>query len=125
MTSEEIQKELWSLANIITGFSVAQSLAFAVALGKDLASLQTQTQPVKITLGIFCLLFGVAYSLGVQRCHQLAKLVKPFEQSHEVVWRQVTWGRMACIWLFTIVAVFGLFAPNFFSGQTSTMSGKL
>ena len=49
-------KELWSLANIVAGFSVAQSVAFAIALGKDLGKLQSQKVLVKIVLTIlYCL----------------------------------------------------------------------
>ena len=33
-------KELWSLANIVTGFSIAQSIGVAIALGKDLEKIQ-------------------------------------------------------------------------------------
>jgi hypothetical protein len=35
MSSEDLSKELWSLANIITGFSVKQSLASALALPEN------------------------------------------------------------------------------------------
>jgi hypothetical protein len=112
MKTEDILKELWSLANIVTGFSVAQSLAFAVALGKDLAGLQSQIMCVKVVLTIFCIVFGCAYSFAVWRCHRLAMSV---DNVHSNVWLQVTRGRIFCIWLFGIVPVFGLFAPNIFS----------
>ena len=104
-------KELWSLANIIAGFSVAQSVAFAIALGKDLGKLQSQKMLVKIVLTIFGIVFGTVYSLAVFRCYDLAMSV---DRTQETVWRQVTCGRVICIWLFTAVPIFGLFARNIF-----------
>ena len=103
--------ELWSLANIIAGFSVAQSLAFAIALGKDLATLQSKTVCVKVVLTVFCVVFGAAYSLAVIQCYDLAMSI---DEAHKAVWLQVTYGRIICIWLFTTVPIFGLFAPNIF-----------
>jgi hypothetical protein len=111
MDPKEMIKELWSLANIIAGFSVAQSLAFAIALGKDLGELQSQKVLVKIVLTIVCIVFGAAYSFAVFRCYHLAMSV---DRAHETVWRHVTHGRVICIWLFTTVPVFGLFARDIF-----------
>lgn len=111
MESKELVKELWSLANIIAGFSVAQSVAFAIALGNGLRDLQCQSPHTKITLTIVCIVFGAAYSFAVFRCFHLAMSV---DRGHETVWRQVTYGRVICIWLFTTVPIFGLFARNIF-----------
>ena len=110
MNNQDMIKELWGLANIIAGFSVAQSLAFAIALGKDLAGLQSQAVTVKIVLTVFCLVFDV-HTFAVFRCFHLAMSV---ERVHEAVWLQVTYGRLICIWLFTTVPIFGLFARNIF-----------
>ncbi len=109
MDNKDISKELWSLANIITGFSVVQSLGFAIAMGKDLAVLQGKPADVKIVLSICCVVYSVMYSVGVFRCYRLAMSV---DTSHNSVWSQVTRGRIACIWIFAAVPIFGLFAPN-------------
>jgi hypothetical protein len=111
MEGKDMVMELWSLANIITGFSIAQSLAFAFALGRDLAKLQSQTTIVKIVLTVSCVVFGIIYSFAVFRCHRLATSV---DTAHEAIWLEVTYGRVICIWLFTTVPVFGLFARNIF-----------
>ena len=111
MDSKDMIKELWSLANIIAGFSVAQSLAFAIALGRDLGELQSQKMLVKIVLTSFCIMFGAVYSLAVFRCYHLAMSLG---RAQETVWCQVTWGRVICIWLFTTLPIFGLFARNIF-----------
>jgi hypothetical protein len=36
----DVNGELWKLANIVTGFAVAQGMAFALALGTNLGALQ-------------------------------------------------------------------------------------
>ena len=82
MENTDMAKELWSLGNVIAGFSVAQSLVFAFALGKDLAGLQSHTRIVKIVLTVFCVAFGIIYSFAVFRCYGLAMLV---DRAHEAI----------------------------------------
>jgi hypothetical protein len=69
MNTSEMSKELWSTANIIAGFAIAQNLAFAFALGKDLAGLQSQVQ---IVLSLFCLVSETSEdnngSVGANAC---------------------------------------------------------
>jgi hypothetical protein len=109
--SEDISKELWSLANIITGFSVVQSVAIAIAFGKDLAGLQKEEEVVKVALAVIAVVFAGVYCFAVRRCWALARSI---DSEHEIIWRQVTRGRELCIWLFTGVLIFGLFAPEIF-----------
>ena len=109
MKSEDISKELWSLANIITGFSVAQSVAVTIAFGKDLAGLQHQPPVVKLAVTFIAVVSAGAYCFAVRRCWGLARSV---DSEHEAIWRQVTRGRELCIWFFTAVLVLGLFAPE-------------
>lgn len=112
MEPKDMVKELWSLANIVTGFSVAQSIAFSFALSKkDLIDLQIETIKVKIVLTIIIIIFAAIYSYGVFRCYQLAMSI---DRTSDRIWLQVTYGRLASIWLFTLVPVFGLFAKNIF-----------
>ena len=111
MNSEDMKKELWSIANIITGFAGAQPLAIAVALGKDLEKLQGTTITFKAVISFIALGFAVLYCLAVHRCYMLAR---PMDTEHERIWRQVTLGRKLFIFLFTAVLVFGLFAPDIF-----------
>src|SRR5262245_21054931 len=106
MKPEDMSKELWSLANLITGFSVAQSIAVAVALGKDLMDLQQQHIPVRVTISVIAMIVATGYSAAVYHCRILAG---SFDTQHEEIWRQVTWWRVACIYLFTSVLVFALF----------------
>lgn len=100
--------ELWKLANIVTGFAVAQGLAFSFALGKDLGRLQSAPLRVKVALTVASVFFASAYSFAVQRCWTLANP----DSGVVAIWREVTYGRHAAIWLFTALGVFGLFAPT-------------
>ena len=104
----DINAELWKLANIVTGFAVAQGIAFALALGGNLGRLQSASLGTKLILAIVAILFASAYSIAVHRCWTLSTP----DTSMVVVWREVTYGRHATIWLFTALGVFGLFAPN-------------
>ena len=115
MKSDDISKELWSLANIITGFSVAQSIAVTIALGKDLAGFQHQPVVVRLAVSGMAVVFAGVYCFAVRRCWVLARSV---DSEHDVIWRQVTRGREFCIWLFTGVLIFGLFAPEIFHCAT-------
>jgi hypothetical protein len=90
-----MSKELWSLANLITGFSVAQSVAVTVALSKDLTDFQHQTIAVKITVAVIAILVATGYCAAVYRCRILVCSV----DRHEDIWRHVTWWRMGCIYL--------------------------
>jgi hypothetical protein len=54
----------------------------------------------------------VIYSCGIFYCYDLARQLNADCQD---VWLQVTWGRIGCVALFTIVQGFGLFAPNIFA----------
>ena len=110
--------ELWRLANLVTGFAVAQGIAFALALGKDLGRLQSASLRAKIALTVVSTLFASAYSLAVHRCWVLAT---PDMVTAAAIWREVTYGRHAAIWLFTALGVFGLFAPNLL-GRASKQS---
>jgi hypothetical protein len=103
MKSEDMSKELWSIANIITGFSVAQALAVTFALSKDLAGLQSQNPALKITISIIALMVGAAYCFAVHQCRLLALSL---DAEHDTIWRQINYGRMACIFLFTCISHF-------------------
>jgi hypothetical protein len=116
MKPDDISTELWSLANIITGFSIAQSIAVAIALGKDLAGLQRQTSVVKWAVALVTVCFAGLYCFAVHKCWTLARLS---DSGVEAVWKQVTYGREIAICVFTLVFIFGLFAPELFQINVS------
>jgi hypothetical protein len=110
MAELDMSAELWKIANAITAFAVAQGIAATFAFGKDLNELQSVPVPIKCVLALACLLFGTLYTYAVRRCRELAC---PIGAAGEV-WRHVTHGRYLAIWLFTSLAVFGLFAKDLF-----------
>ncbi len=116
MKAEEISKELWSLANIVTGFSVAQYIAATLALGKDLTDIQHLAPFLKLIIVVAAAIFSLSYCFAVQRCGALALSV---DATHSIIWRNVTRGRILCILLFTCLFVFGLFAPEIFPEQNT------
>jgi hypothetical protein len=106
-------KELWSIANIITGFSVVQCLGFALALGKDLSLLQRQEIWFKLLLSILFFVSAGIYISGVWWCYFLATH-HGTDAACENIWWQVSLGRSICILFYTAVPIFGLFVPNMF-----------
>jgi len=111
MKSEDMSKEMWSLANIITGFSVAQPLAVAIAMGNELKKFQHMPTDKKTIIVVIAVVFAAIYCFAVHRCRVLAKTV---EKERDPVWREVNIGRMICIGLFTGVFIFALYAPELF-----------
>jgi hypothetical protein len=121
MDKMDLSKELWFLANIITGFSVAQSIGVSIGFAKDLADLQLQTLKVKAAITGVAILFCAGYCCAVWRCCFWAKYLHSAKESL-LVWDEVTYGRIACIIVFTGVMVFALFAPNIFPSRKSSSS---
>jgi hypothetical protein len=119
MKSEDMSKELWKLANLMTGFSVAQSIAVAIALGKDLTDLQHQSGAFKLTITIIAIIVASGYCAAVYHCKTLATSI---EKVHENIWRHTTWWRIACIYSFTTIFIFGLFAADIFREPKLTPS---
>lgn len=111
MSSEDISKEMWSLANIITGFSVAQCVGVSIAMGKDLADFQNKPWPAKLIVAVISVIVAWVYVFAVGRCWRLARTANP---QHETIWREVTCGRQVCIWMFTGIFLIALFAPQIF-----------
>lgn len=108
MKSEDLSKELWSLANLITGFSVAQSLAASIAFGKDLSQLELKTFTFKMTVSVIVIIIAALYCGAIHSCRTLARSVDK-EKSHDLIWEKINRWRIACIILFTTIFVFGLF----------------
>lgn len=61
MAQEEIIKDLWSLANTVTAFSILQSLTFTYALGKEFANIQDSHNRTKVMFAVICLVAAVIY----------------------------------------------------------------
>lgn len=110
MASSMMEDHLWSLANVVTGFSVAQNIAFLYALGKDLARIQEESVPVKWPLAIPVVLFTALYLCAVWEIYRIT----PMESGEQLIWLRVTQGRTVAITAFALMAIAGLFAPDLY-----------
>ena len=120
MKSEDYGKELWSLANLITGFFVAQFLAVALALGDQLDDLAKKDPAFKITISFIAICVAVFYSFALRSCRRFARDLDGVPK-HDFIWARVNRWRIACIVLFTVIFIFGLFEHDirFLHPQTS------
>ncbi len=108
MKSEDYGKELWSLANYITGFFIAQYLAAALALNDALDNLAKKPPPFKITISLIAVAVAGLYCLGVHSCRTLASSLDDTRE-HDYIWARINRWRLGCIVLFTAIFVFALF----------------
>ena len=110
MTSDDAEKELWKFANVITGFSVTQSLGVAIALGSALHdSLQTLPCSSKFPVALIALVYMSLYCGAVSRCQTLSKRLN---SQIPMIWREATVARFTAICAGIVVFLFGLFAPE-------------
>jgi hypothetical protein len=105
----EWDDRLWGLANIVTGFAVAQSIALLYALGKDLRDLHKAPMGTKkwiaIPIGLFsCFYVGAVWGL--------AWLAIDSDPSEDSIWLWVMVGRSVAIGAFGLFALASLFAPE-------------
>lgn len=109
MNDAEIEKELWSIANTITAFSVLQCVAILYASTKgDLQPLLNDPLLVKAVVAS-SLLWSTVYCLGIWGCHRLAcRLPTP----QPAIWRSVTFGRLVAVLCFQTVAACAFYVIN-------------
>jgi hypothetical protein len=108
MQSDDYGKELWSLANLVTGFFIAQFIAVSLSLGKDLDDLAKKPIAFKITISLIAVTFAIFYCCALRACRQLARSID-HDRKHDAIWAQVNAWRIAFILLFTSLFVFALF----------------
>jgi hypothetical protein len=111
MKSEDYGKELWTVANLVTGFFVAQYLAAAIALGDTLDDLAKKRFPFKITISLIAVGVGLFYCGALQSCRTLAASLDS-EKKHDAIWARANAWRMGCILLFTLLFIFAVFEHN-------------
>jgi hypothetical protein len=104
----DIPEKLWDLANIVTGFAVAQSLAMIYGIGKGDFDTNLNKKCGHAAALILTLLFGIGYCFAIHWCYCNAKL-QGIDESHLRIWKSVTTGRIASVILFDILllALFG------------------
>lgn len=109
MKSEAMVQHLWSLANLIVGFSVVRSLATAYEFDKALSALRTA--PVRAQAFFVFVRFLFA-SLAATAVWYLSVLATPLDPTHANIWEATTVGRIICIYLFAALSVLALIAPK-------------
>ncbi|WP_150047956.1 hypothetical protein [Methylomonas rhizoryzae] len=114
MDTADLVKELWSIANIVTGFAVMQGLGFSFALGDKLRFLQNSNGCVQTVLALICVAITGMYCFAVWRLEYLA--CSHIDRSLRGVWREITIGRIAAIAVFNAgLPVFAIYAKAIFS----------
>jgi len=94
MTSSELAKVLWDLANGLTAFAVVQALVFAYACAKKETGDIINRRAIKLALAVMLVAVGIGQGLGVWWCgDQLCAL----DVRHCDVHTQATHGRIAFI----------------------------
>jgi hypothetical protein len=96
-----MSEKLWDLANLITGFAVAQSLAmiYAIARWDPKYALSTAlARPIALVLTV---LFNGVYVLFMWWCEQAGRPSNPAGSVH--IWKVVTYGRIATIAAFALL----------------------
>ncbi len=101
--SMNVAEKLWDLANLTTGFAVAQSIATAFALAKGEFRFALRTKFDHWFGFIATFIFNVLYTVAIVWCRSRALDVQAgLDKS---VWTTVTWGRGIAIWLFAVVTL--------------------
>jgi hypothetical protein len=95
----DMENHLWNLANIVTGFAVAQSLAFLYALGQKEFSDAVDSPVATVIIVIATAIASVVYSTAVYLIGAQGASLADAEQEKKI-WASVTWGRIVSILIF-------------------------
>jgi hypothetical protein len=105
----DMPEKLWDFSNIITGFSIAQSVAFSYALGDGLKFIHCW-KTGKVGLSIIIIIFSFGYSCAIwQCCRHGGSLDNPLNRE---MWRITKWWRLITLTLFSAFSIAALFAPE-------------
>jgi hypothetical protein len=107
MAAMDMTDKLWDLANLTTGFAVAQSIATSFALAKGDFRFSLRTKLEHIYGIISTVIFMLLYMGAVLWCWSHAQVT---ESDAKSIWGYATFGRVVAIFLFssvTIVAFLG------------------
>jgi len=92
--------KLWDLANLVTGFASAQSLAFIFGLVSDNLKL-VKGRDAHWAAAIGTSIFTIGYIAAVVWCGYKGQSIA---NDHTGIWRSVTMGRVFTIVVFDILA---------------------
>jgi hypothetical protein len=97
-----VVEKLWDLANLTTGFAVAQSIATAFAVAKGDFDHALNAAPEHYFGIVGTLVFNALYTGAVVWCRKRASKATNYDNS---LWSAVNQGRILAIWLFALVAL--------------------
>jgi uncharacterized membrane protein (DUF485 family) len=92
--------KLWDLANLVTGFAVAQSLAIIFSMARNDFKMPNKKRHWLAFIGIT--LFTICYIVAIELCGNEGQLL---DKTHANLWQQVTRGRVFAVILFALVTV--------------------
>jgi hypothetical protein len=123
VTNDDLSKELWKIANIVTGFAVFQTVAFTYACAKTEFSEMINMRTIKIAITIIILFASTLECLFVWWCtRQQVSLLTEVNHSKETeninnnitrkIIQRLGWGRMICIIFLLVPFLVSLYAPQ-------------
>ena len=96
---------LWSLANSITGFAVAQALVFVYLLADSQFVNEVGNRIAAILICSLLVIMGVVYALAIQKIPTFLE-----NSEHKAVWQATTRGRIAGVAIFHVLCLIGYVA---------------
>jgi uncharacterized membrane protein len=122
MDRETLSKNLWSTANLITGFVIVQTITFTYTCANSDFSLTINTFWVKLTISTFLVLMTIIQSYAVLWCSR--KQIILLEQQPQIkateqntsdikkIIRQFTYGRISLIVILLLPSLLALYAKQ-------------
>ena len=116
--------KLWDLANLITGFAIAQNLATTFAMAKGEFRNSLKGTAAHIVAFVSTIVFTILYFCAIWWCRSQA-LDKPevkYIEDMVSLWKHVTVGRVLAVALFTLVTLMTLIGhwKNSVQGETKS-----
>jgi len=117
MTRDVLLKELWSVANVITGFAVLQTITFTYACLKPEFSGPEITTGVKTIITLFLVLATLAECYAISWCTK--KCIALIDADNETdkllmmqTFKQAAWGRIIVVSVLILPSLLSLFAEE-------------
>ena len=108
----ELVSMLWTLSNLITGFSAAQGIAFGYATLQEPWQKKVDIPHFPIIISVF-IIAGVALeAFAVWWCHNKSLVEWAPPQYQKDLFRKVACGRIVCILLFGLACLLAAWGPR-------------
>jgi hypothetical protein len=105
MEDIKLAEKLWDIANVVTGFAVAQVLATTFAMANHQMAMLSGQQAHWAAAG-GTLIFTTFYLVVIIWCYIEGKRLSP---KHPLIWRMVNRGRIGAVILFTLALLVTLY----------------